>query len=216
MITVPEAAEIIVKRSRYLSEAMTKGIINNSSLARYIKLEIEEMLIKKVSLSSIIMALKRFQKELKPQNPYKTIFKTTPTMFLRSNLIEVNLLNSESLKPKYQKIMELDNINKHLLLFSKNNNETTIIISNDLYKEVKNILQKETVVSTFKGLSSISIQLPESAIKTPGIFYFFLKSLAWEGINILEIISSYSEFTLIFEDKEVNKAFSILKSLFSL
>ena len=48
MITVPEAAKKIVMRSRYLSEAMSKGIINNSSLARYIKPEIEEMLLKKV------------------------------------------------------------------------------------------------------------------------------------------------------------------------
>ena len=47
MITVPEAVGKIVGRSRYLAEAMSKGIINNSSLARYIKPEIEEILIKK-------------------------------------------------------------------------------------------------------------------------------------------------------------------------
>ena len=67
MITVPEAAEKIIKRSRYLSEAMSKGFINNSSLARYIKPEIEEMVFRKVNESSVIMALNRLQKSLKPQ-----------------------------------------------------------------------------------------------------------------------------------------------------
>lgn len=216
MITVPEATQIIIKRSRYLSEAISKDIINHSSLARYIKPEIEEMLIKKVSLSSIIMALKRLQKELKPHSSYKNIFKSAPTMLLRSNLVELNIGNSESLKNKYEKILSLNDSNRYLLLLSKNANETTIIISNNLYVDTKNILKEETIISEFKNLSSISTQLPKDAIKSPGVFYFFLKSLAWEGINILEIISSYSEFTLIFEDKEVNKAFSILKSLFSL
>ena len=74
MITVPEAADTIIKRSRYLSEAISKGFINNSSLARYIKPEIEEMLTKEISISSIIMALIRLQKNIKPQSKYKNIF----------------------------------------------------------------------------------------------------------------------------------------------
>ena len=56
MITVPEAAKKIIERSRYLSEAISKGIINYSALARYIRPEIEQILIKKVSLASVIMA----------------------------------------------------------------------------------------------------------------------------------------------------------------
>ena len=44
MITVPEATEKIVKRSRYLSEALSKDLINISSLSRYIKPEIEEII----------------------------------------------------------------------------------------------------------------------------------------------------------------------------
>lgn len=56
MITVPEATKKIVERSRYLVEAMSKGLINYSSLARYIKTELEQMLLKPVSEASILMA----------------------------------------------------------------------------------------------------------------------------------------------------------------
>ena len=214
MITVPEVAEKIIKRSRYLSEAMSKGLINNSSLARYIKPEIEEMLVKKVNASSIIMALNRLQKTLGPKPKYSNIFKSTPTMTTRSNLVILNISNSQSLKEKYEKILEIDNGQKHIFSFTRGVSELTIIVSTEMSNETKKILNGEKMTSEIRNLSSITIHLPEEATQTPGVFYFFLKSLAWEEINIIEVVSTESEFTLIFEEKYINKAFSILKSLF--
>lgn len=214
MITVPEAAERIINRSRYLSEAMSKDIINLSSLARYIKPEIEDMLVKNISQSSIIMALKRLKTKFKPPK-YKNIFKTPPEMILRSNLSEINIANSESLNQKYEEILKLNNENrKYFLTITKGLSETTIIASNTVYNAVKKILQEEKVISQLTNLSSITIQLPKQAIKTPGVLYFFLKSLAWEGINIIEVVSSQLEFILILDSSEANRAFSILQSLF--
>lgn len=215
MVTVPEAAEKIVNRSRYLSEAISKSLINLSSLARYIKPEIEEMLLKTVSSSSIIMALKRLKTKLRPPK-YKNVFKISPEMILWSNLAEINIANSGSLEQKYQDLLKLNNDNKkHFLTITKGHSETTVIVSNTIYNVVKTLLKKERIISRFENLSSISIQLPKEAVQTPGVFYFFLKSLAWEGINVVEAVSTVSELTLIFEDKNVNKAFSILKSLFN-
>lgn len=215
MITVPEAAEKIIKRSRYLSEAMSKGFINNSSLARYIKPEIEEMLFKKVNDSSIIMAINRLQKNLKPQSRYKNIFKNRPTTIIRSNLFEINFTNSETLDDKYSQILKLREGQKFFLTFSKGISESTIIASSEIASQIKEIVKDEKIIFELNNLSSITINLPNSSVSTPGIFYFFLKSLAWEGVNIIEIVSTVSEFTLILEDKDVNKAFSILKSLVS-
>ena len=215
MVTVPEAAEKIIKRSRYLSEAMSKGFINNSSLARYMKPEIEEMLLKKVNASSIIMALNRLQKNLKPQSKYKNTFKNKPTIIIRSNLFEINFTNSETLTTKCSQILSLNGGQKFFLTFSKGISESTIIASNEITNQIKEIIKHEKTISELNNLSSITINLPGSSVNTPGIFYFFLKSLAWEGVNIVEIVSTVSEFTLILEDKDVNKAFSILKSLFN-
>jgi hypothetical protein len=215
MITVPEASEKIINRSRYLSEAMSKGIINLSSLARYIKPEIEEMLLKKISSSSVIMALKRLKAKLKPPQ-YKNVFKTSPEMILWSNLTEINIINSYSFDQKYQDLLKLSNENrKHFLTITRGISETVIVASNSIYSVVNKMLKEEKIIFQFANLSSVGIRLPKEAEETPGVFYFFLKSLAWEGINIIEIVSTASEFTLILEDKDANKAFSILKSLFN-
>lgn len=215
MITVPEAAEKIIKRSRYLSEAMSKGFINISSLARYMKPEIEEMLVKKVNESSIIMALNRLQKKLQPGFKHYNIFKVPPTIIVRSNLAGLNIANFQGLNKRYEKILNFNDEKKYNIIFTKGVSESTLFVSNEIYGDIKKILNEEQIISEFNKLSSITIQLPKESTNTPGVLYFLLKSLAWEGVNIIEIISTSLELTIIFEDREVNKAFSILKSLFS-
>lgn len=215
MITVAEGTKRIIERSRYLQEALEKGIINISSLARYIKPELEEMLIKKTSHSAIIMAITRVAKDLKPRLAYKNIFKTPPDMITRSNLVEINITNSKNLIDKYPNILKVSRSQtESFFTITEGVFETTIIASNSLYKEIKKCLKEETIKDEFHDLCSITVRLPKEAIFTPGVFYFFLKSLAWEGINIIEVVSAYREFTLILERKDTNKAFSILQSLF--
>lgn len=150
MITVSEATEKIVKRSRYLSEAMSKDLINISSLARYIKPELEEMLIKDVSVSAVIMALKRLRRKLDTPTSFQNLFITPPEMVVHSN--------------------------------------------NDS--------------------SSVTIRLTPKHKDTPGVYYFFLKSLAWERINILSVHSEDNTFTIVVNDKDINRTFAVLKSLF--
>jgi len=215
MITVTEAAKRIIERSRYLQEALEKNLINTSSLARYIKPELEEMLVKKTSNSAIIMAIRRIMKDLKPRFIYRNIFKNTPDMITRSNLTEINIANSKNLFEKYPDLIRLSNSQaESFFTITEGVFETTIILSRDLYPNIKILLKKEDIVEEFHDLCSITIRLPKEAIFNPGVFYFFLKSLAWEGVNIIEVVSAYRELTLILERKDTNKAFSIVQSLF--
>lgn len=215
MITVPEATKTIVERSRYLSEAISKNLINLSSLARYIKPELKEMLQKEVSESSIIMALKRLKTHFKPKHQYSNIFKASPEMILHSNLIARYVADSKQLDHKYNKFFDIINKEtKHFLIATRNITETTIIASRDLQEEFDKILEGAEIIEELVPLSSITIRLPKEALTTPGVYYFLLKSLAWEGINIIEIISTAHELTLVFDDKDTTRAFAILKSLF--
>lgn len=215
MITVPEATKQIIERSRYLVEAMSKDLINYSSLARYIKPELEKMLYKPVSEASIIMAIKRISEEIKPKFAPLTIFTTTPEMIVRSNLIELTLSNSESLRTKYKLLSEMySEKSKYYFTLTEGVFETTIIISKDLEQQVTTVVHDEKIVSEKDNLSAITIRLPKENVDTPGVYYFFLKSLAWDGINIVEIVSTPNELSIILEDEEVNAAFGILKSLF--
>lgn len=190
MITVPEASKIIIERSRYLSEALSKDLINLSSLARYIKPEIEEMLIKKVNNGSIIMALKRIKTDLKPKNANVKIFKIPPQMSVTTGLKIYRLKNAKTLdfSPLYTMSTQ---------------KETVIVTEKVLNRQLK------------QNVASLTIHLPEEAQSTSGIHYFFLKSLAWEGINIIETFSNSNEYILIFSEDDIHRAFKILTSLYN-
>jgi len=215
MITVPQAVEKIVRRSRYLTEALSKNLINASSLARYMKPEVETLVYKNVTLGSIIVAVKRMQKSFKSAG-YKqiTIFKEAPDMIVRSNLTLIYVKNSQGLIQKLSKIeMSGQNFQKKAL-FTYGRVETTILTNKINLENIGKILKEEETIQTFPNVSSITIHLPHEALLSPGIIYFFLKSLAWEEVNILDILSTHTELTLIFSPKDINSAFAILQSLF--
>ncbi len=215
MRTVPEATKTVIERSRYLVEAISKGLINYSSLARYIRPEIESMLVKDVSEASILMAIKRFEETLKTPR-YENVFKSPPNIIVRSNLCMVVVENSYSMHKKYPELLKLTHLPpKHFLITSQGTHEISIIASNDINSSLKQIIHKEKIVSEVSNLSSISIRIPQQAIYTPGVYYFLLKSLAWGGINIFEVISSNLEINIIVSSEDINETFSILQSLFT-
>ena len=74
----------------------------------------------------------------------------------------------------------------------------------------------EVLIKKTDNLSSISIKLPEENISIPGVYYFMFQKMSWEGINIIEVISTSNEFTIVVNDKNVNDAFKIIKNLKSL
>jgi aspartokinase len=201
MITVPEATKKIIERSRYLSEAISKGLINYSSLARYMKPEIEQMLIKNVSVPSIMMALKRLEKELKPNPTYNKVFIKKPEIIIRSNLVLISISNKIVLDDSIEYLFENHGVS-----------ESSRVISQDNFAQLT--IQKKDILVFIPNLSALSIKLPKEALKTPGIYYFFLKSLAWEGINIIELSSTPNEVTIVVEDRDIERAFSIVNSLF--
>lgn len=214
MITVPQAVEKIIKRSRYLSEAMSKDLINSSSLARYIKQEVEGLVFKKVTTGSIIMAINRLQSGFSSGYKQITIFKEAPDMIVRSNLTLIYVKNSSNLLQKLSTIEKTGQSFQKKALFTYGRVETIILTNKVNLEGIKKILKDEETIETFPNVSSITIHLPQDAVTNPGIFYFFIKSLAWEGVNILDILSTHSELTLVFKPEDINSAFGILQSLF--
>lgn len=214
MVTVPQAVEKIIRRSRYLSEALSKDLINASSLARYIKPEVETLVFKKVTLGSVIMAVKRLGKSFSSGYPQITVFKEAPDMIIRSNLTLIYVKNSQNLLQELSQIEKKSESFQKKALFTYGRVETIILTNKINLDCIREILKGEEIVKTFENVSSVTIHLPEDAVDSPGIFYFFIKSLAWESVNLLGILNTHTELTMIFDPKDINTAFGIMQSLF--
>ena len=169
MITVPQATEKIIKRSRYLSEAMSKDLINASSLARYIKKEVEELTFKEVTESSIIMAIKRIQKNFQPHYKPVTIFSEASDMIVRSNLTLFHVKNSTNILRKLGLIEKASENFQKKALFTYGRAETLILTNKLSAQAIIDILEEEHITESFPNVSSITIHLPPEAVDSPGV-----------------------------------------------
>lgn len=215
MITVPEIVEQIVRESPFLEEALASKIINLSSLARQIQPLLKQRLLKDTKEGAIVMALKRLEEKLdKSQSPSLRILSNLGDLTIRSNLVEITFTNSTTLLDRVREILlQVDREKSSFVTFTHGVFETTLIVSHNLEEEIEKIFSQEHMRSKFTQLSAITVILPKETVETPGAYYQILKTLAWENINIIEVVSNFTELTIILEEKQVNRAFSALKEL---
>ncbi len=214
MISVSDALTEIIKSYPLIEEGLSRGIINYSAFAREIKPQIEKRLYKSVKEGAIVMALKRISENLAKNRSKKARPVNLTDLTVRSNLCELTFQNSDTLPDKTGTLFsKISNEKDILCTLSEGVRETTFIISSEIASKTKEIFKEETLIAQINNLSSISIRLPKEIVYIPGVYYQILKILAWENINIIEVLSTYTELTVIVESKDVDLAFSALKNL---
>jgi hypothetical protein len=214
MVTVSQVIETLVKKKPFIESALLEGLINLSAFSRQIKPDIEKILKKEVTEASVLMALKRLVAHLEV-SMNKKIEKATKgfgDIIVRSNLCDFTYKNSDTLVESQSKLIKRLTSEKDIFYtISMGVFETTIVINMQFSDEVKQLFKNEHLISSSLSISSITLRLPKDNIKIPGLYYHIFKQIAWEGISILEAISTTNELSIILKDVDVDKAFSILK-----
>ncbi len=215
-MNIAQAVDQLISQSPFLEEAITDNLINVSSLARKLKPEVEKILKKPVQEGAIVMAINRRAPGyyFKITRGIKTFMSKLGDIIVRSDLSDYSFKNSPSLITCQRNLMDEIGYEKNAFCtFSQGIYETTIVASNSLDKTIDRLFSTEKKISQKSGLGSVTIQLPENNTEISGVYYYILKSLAWQGINICEIISTTNEVSIVVEEKDVHKAFPILLSL---
>jgi aspartokinase len=190
---------------------MSDKLVNLSALARQLKPQIEKELVKDVSESAVFIALQRYAATMKPYyqaNPADYL----SNMALRSDLFELTVKNSPGLLGKLSHLAKaIEDQRTSLFIFTQGQYETTIITSKSLDVEIKRALGGETVISTIPDLTGISLQRTHGQIERTGVLQFPLRILAWEGISVIEIITTLNEIMMIVRDFEVDRAVASIR-----
>ncbi|MBU4098539.1 aspartate kinase [Patescibacteria group bacterium] len=213
MISTSEVVQSIIQKSPLLEDGLARGIINYSALARDLRPQIEKKLMKSIKRGAIVMALKRVSKSLKyeKQKIRQTI--NLSGLTIRSNLVEFTYANSDTMTEKPKQVFTISEKRKGVFCnISQGVRETMIVAAEEVEDEIKKIFKQERLIASIGDISAITILLNKESIITPGVYYSVLKLLAWNNINIIDVISTYSELTVIFDNKDIDKAFTILRN----
>ena len=216
MKTVSAIVEHYIKTKPFLLSALSQGIINLTSLARNIMIELEGDLGKDVKQGAVVMALKRLSDDLDFRVNHKIVkvLKNIGEITVRSSLVDYNFAVSDTILNSQADL--ITEIHEHSDIFytsSRGVNETNIVISESVAHLVDKHFSNEKLIDKTRDLASITIKLPKENISTPGVYYFIFQRLAWEGITINEVISTSYEFTIFVNEEKVDVAFKVIKDL---
>ncbi len=213
MITVPEMARKHLREFPLLEEALSRGLINLSALARELQPGIEAELGKDVSAASITMALKRLLPEIQKKSGKKIAgaSRKMGDLTVRSNLVEFTFRHSDEIWEKQKRLLNrLERDRELFLTFTQGVFEVMLIASAGLERDILEIFGSDAIVSQVKGISAIVIRLSPSTVHIPGVYYSILKQLAWGDVNVVDVVSTFTDFTILIEKTQIDRAFSIL------
>lgn len=214
MSSISKIVEREISSSPFLEESIAEDLINISSLARKLKPKIERELGKPVKSGAIVMAINRleFKGFASVNDNIAKFLANLGDIIIRSNLNNYTFKNSSTLSHAQMKLME--KVSEELdgfCTFSQGIYETTVITGSNMEKVVEKYFANENLIEKEEKLSSVTVRLPNFDV--PGSYYYILKQVAWENINVSEIISTTNEMTLAVKDDDIDRIFSVLMRL---
>ena len=212
MESISSCVKQIIDKTPFLHESMVRGIISFTNLADSIKSEIEGILGKEVKQSAIVMALRRYSEELQNRNIEDLDYHVKYEIVMKTNIFDVNLVKRQSLLDKLKNLYHIVSIDKgDFLNVTIGNNEISIAVSQKYRKDVDLLLAGETVLHRESDLVALTVIFTGDFLNTPGIVYEAVKKLAWEHINVYEIVSTMNELTFVIPREDSIHAFEAMQ-----
>ncbi|MGB9842168.1 MAG: DUF7523 family protein [Candidatus Bathyarchaeales archaeon] len=175
----------------YLLEALEKGIVNLSELARQIQKE-----LKIENTSAIKAALRRFAEDLQrhKQKREEKVLQVLKRSGIAVYDRKAVMITSKELNTKNG--MKVDLLGKFVYLLDRS----------DMPERVSALVKHD-------NCTMIVIHSPEELEATPGVVAFLTTLLAEQNVNIIEFISCWTETIIVVEKKDSLKAYEVLSNL---
>lgn len=213
MVTVSHIINKLVDDKVFLQEGMHHGVISNNALAKMLKPEIEMELGKEVKISAIAMALRRYEENLRKSigKPSYNYFSET---IMKTNICHIVVSESPSLLPKLISLYKIIDFKKGGVLHISQGSYQVGIVTNERYKKkLLDLLGMESVVHVLDNLVSISLTYSKDFTFTPGVLYNVVRFITWENINMLNVIHTPSELSIIIDKKDAVRCYKIADKL---
>lgn len=215
MRTIQEVTEHVVNQTPFWIEAMDEKLLNLSSLARKIQPEVEQELMKKVNTGAIIIALNRMPTGIsaKMKRSIQKFIEKLGDLTVKSDICDFTYAHSPTLAGKIAKVIANASKKGGFFTVSDGVAEATIVASKSLKQLILNGMGLEKLINEENNLASITVNLPKNNTEQSGIYYFILRQFAWANINIVEVISTTNEITLVLNQQDINLAFGKLMDM---
>ncbi|MBN1169731.1 ACT domain-containing protein [Candidatus Micrarchaeota archaeon] len=193
MENISNIVALYIKQRPFFKEVLSQGVVNYSSLARKISMELNLKNEDAVKMALIRLSRKMERNESDLESKIRSVMK-------KSSMI---VKNKVAVIMTSRKLDELK-----FLSFTQSGRHMTYIV------EQRELDSMEKMPGRIEeNLNLIIIESPEEVEQTPGFISYLLGALAAEGINVVEFISCYTDTILVLKQSETQKAYEILSTI---
>ena len=204
----------LVDERIYLHEALCNGIASYGSVAKYLKPLIEKELDREVEHFAIVTALRRYAEKINTKFKDIEFNIKFSEVNLKTHIIDINVFRTAELFDKLKRFYDLINFQRGDILHVIYGRTHVAIVTNERYKDkILKLLQNQKIKRIEENLVALSFTVGKERLEEPGVLFKLTRSLAWENINVVEIISVDHEVTFIVDRKDANKGFNALEKL---
>jgi aspartokinase len=207
----------IVRDILYSSEPeltiLSRRLLNLSAYAKRIQLEVERRAHKEVQLGSIVVALSRISQELTDEDPLLPEVKLDG-IAVKSNIAEIAFNKTPANKAKATKLtVDKELSQADFLTVTYGASEISVFAPMTLMSAVSRTFRPEKPKLLLNNLAALTVQFGNQYIETPNMYFALLRAVAVKRINIVELISTYTELTFLVRQDDLNELFQTMNAL---
>ncbi|MEK6981945.1 MAG: ACT domain-containing protein [Candidatus Micrarchaeota archaeon] len=216
---ISELVRLYIKRRPFLKELIREGIVNYSSLARKISIELGMNKKENQFDRGSVKTSQNEKSNLQFVNAIKmALVRLTQKNAEKEEDLEGKILNvlkrsSLTIRSKVAVVISTKEIEKlKYYSYAESKGTITYIIDEKEFEKIDRN-SKRNIVTSEINLNLVSVHSPVELEETPGVIAHILQSLASEGINVVEFVSCYTDTNFVIKQADTKIAYEILNEL---
>jgi hypothetical protein len=197
----------IVDESELALDAIRDGLLNLTAYAKKIRPEVIKRARRDVSTGSIVVALCRYEIDVKKRPPVcpKVEIESVST---RTGLTEITF-NKNAQTQNQLRSLQADPriIGADVVTIISGIRELSLIVPSALTADVLRAFEAEKPVLLLENLASITLRFPPQYINKPNTTFAMLRPLALRRINLVEVVSTFTELSIIVAQRDLQAVF---------
>jgi hypothetical protein len=186
-----------------IRDCLDYGVVNYSALARKISKELGID-----NEKALMAACRRYRCEKGPNEDEVLSILERSEIGIKTGMAIIIARSSWHQFSDLGKAMGSMDLERSLKVI-KGTSATTIIVEEPFLEPLERIIRRD-IVKVSRSLAQITITSPEEIEDVPGVVHHILSSLSSAGINVVEVMSCFTDTILILDQKDVSRSFDML------
>jgi hypothetical protein len=213
VIKVADIVREIIFSSETELTAISRRLLNLSAYAKRIHPLVEKRARKPVQIGTIVVALSRISTEVSQEDPLLPKIELHG-IAVKSNLAEITFNKTSANKLRMQKLYATNEIaQSEFLNITYGASEITIFAPMSVAQSVLETFKPDKPKLFLDHLAALTIQFSEQYIETPNLYFALLRTMAVRKLNIIDLISTFTELTFLVRQEDLNELFLLMNAL---